>query len=404
MAATATLLSKAITVAPGNEAICEIRVRNGGQVVDQFTLEVLGDAAGWAIVEPATVSLFPGAESVARIRFKPPRVSSVKARAIPFAVRVRSREDSRASMVEEGVVEVGAFHDTFTELIPRTARGSLSARAQLALDNRGNTRVDARLTASDPDRKLNFAITPPALVAEPGMAAFARLRLSPRERFFTGPPKTLPYKVFVHQEGQTTLAADGVVLQEGLLPGWLVPAAVALLGLAALLLILWLTVLQPTIKSAATAAVAPQASVAASAATRLSAAAALVPATGGAKSGAATTGSTSNPFGGDPQDGRIRATQDQAGTISPQGNLTLNDIIFENPDGTSGVLSLIRQDPATGSTVLLVENLDNFRDLDFHFVSPIVVLKGQQLILSCSPPKNQSCGGAMYYSGYFKQG
>jgi hypothetical protein len=392
-----------VTVAPGDEASCEIRIRNAGQVVDQFSLEVLGDASGWALVEPPTVSLFPGAESVARIRFKPPRVSSVRSRAIPFAVRVRSREDSRASMVEEGVVEVGAFHDTFAELVPRTARGSLAARAQLALDNRGNTRINARLTASDPDRKLNFAITPPALVVEPGTAGFARLRLSPRDRFFTGPPKTLPFKVFAHQDGQPPLAADGVMLQVGLLPGWLVPVIAAVLGLAALLLILWLTVLQPSIKSAATAAVAPQASAAASAATRAVQAAAQVPASSGSKTGS-TTGSTSNPFGGDPQDGRIKATQEQAGTIAPQGNLTINDIIFENPDGTSGVLSLSRLDPSTGSTTLLVENLDNFRDLDFHFVSPIVVLKGQQLILSCSPPKGQSCAGAMYYSGYFKQG
>src|SRR5438093_10219884 len=124
MAATAALASKAVTVTPGGEAVTEVRVRNSGTVVDQFTLEVLGDAAGWAIVEPSTLSLFPGAEATARIRFKPPRVSSVQAKAIPFAVRVRSREDARASMVEEGVVEVGAFQDTFAELIPRTARGS----------------------------------------------------------------------------------------------------------------------------------------------------------------------------------------------------------------------------------------------------------------------------------------
>ena len=172
MAATATLASKAVTVTPGGEAVSEVRVRNSGTVVDQFTLEVLGDASAWAIVEPDVIPLFPGAEAVARIRFKPPKSSSVLARAVPFAVRVKSREDARASLVEEGVVEVGPFNDTFAELIPRTAKGRSRAHARLALDNRGNVRINTRLTAADPDRKLNFTITPPALSSEPGTASF----------------------------------------------------------------------------------------------------------------------------------------------------------------------------------------------------------------------------------------
>src|SRR2546423_6518018 len=107
MAATATLASKTVMVTPGGEAVSEVRVRNSGTIVDQFTLEVLGDAAAWAIVEPAVVPLFPGAEAVARIKFKPPKSSSVPSRAIPLAVRVKSREDAPASLVEEGLVELG---------------------------------------------------------------------------------------------------------------------------------------------------------------------------------------------------------------------------------------------------------------------------------------------------------
>src|SRR5713226_262269 len=268
MAATATLATKAITVTPGGEAVSEVRIRNSGTVVDQFTLEVLGDASAWAIVEPAVIPLFPGAEAVARIRFKPPKSSSVPARAVPFAVRVKSREDSRASLVEEGMVEVGPFNDTFAELIPRTAKGSSRARAQLALDNRGNVRITARLTAADPDRKLNFTITPPVLTAEPGTASFASIRLSPRQRFLAGPPKINPYKVHVHQDGLPTITVDGTMQQEGLIPPWLLPALIGLAALILVLVLLWFLVLKPNIQSAATQAVAPQASAATSAAAR----------------------------------------------------------------------------------------------------------------------------------------
>src|SRR2546427_1660219 len=257
MAATATLASKAVTVTPGGEAFSEVRIRNSGTVVDQFTVEVLGDASAWAIVEPAVIPLFPGAEAVARIRFKPPKSSSVPARVVPFAVRVKSREDARASLVEEGVVEVGPFNDTAAELIPRTAKGSSHARAQLALDNRGNVRINARLTAADPDRKLNFTITPPALTAEPGTASFASIRMAPRQRFLTGPPKTNPYKVLVHQDGLPTITVDGTMQQEGRIPPWLLPAIIGLAALALVLVLLWFFLLKPSIQSAATAAVAP---------------------------------------------------------------------------------------------------------------------------------------------------
>src|SRR3989440_13008307 len=300
MAATATLASKTVKVTPGGEAVSEVRVHNSGTIVDQFTLEVLGDSAAWAIVEPSVVPLFPGAEAVARIKFKPPKSSSVPARAIPFAVRVKSQEDARASLVEEGVVEVGPFNDTSAELIPRTARGSSRARAQLALDNRGNVRVNARLTAADPDRKLNFTITPPALTAEAGTASFATVRLSPRQRFLTGPPKLNPYKVLVHQDGLPTITVDGSMQQEGLIPRWLVPA---LIGLAALLLIaviLWFALLKPSISSAAKDAVAPQASAAQSAAARAQVAA---NAAGQKPAGGGATGA--NPFGGDAYAARL---------------------------------------------------------------------------------------------------
>src|SRR5256885_14512239 len=87
MAATATLASKAVTVTPGGEAVSEVRVRNPGTVVDQFTLEVLGDASAWAIVEPAVIPLFPGGVAAARIRLEPPKSSCGPARAGPLAVR-----------------------------------------------------------------------------------------------------------------------------------------------------------------------------------------------------------------------------------------------------------------------------------------------------------------------------
>jgi len=396
MAATATLASKAVNVTPGGEAVSEVRVRNSGTVVDQFTLEVLGDASAWAIVEPAVIPLFPGAEAVARIRFKPPKSSSVPARAVPFAVRVKSREDARASLVEEGVVEVGPFNDTFAELIPRTAKGRSRAHARLALDNRGNVRINARLTAADPDRKLNFTITPPALTSEAGTASFASVRMSPRQRFLTGPPKINPYKVLVHQDGLPTITVDGTMQQEGLIPPWLLPALIGLAALALLLVLLWFVLLRPSIQSAATQAVAPQASAANAAAVRAQeAAAGTKPSTGG---GGATG---ANPFGGDAYAARLSGGG--VLVIPGDGGLSVTDLVFENPNGYTGDLKLSRFNASKSQDQLLLQlKLDNFRDLDFHFITPLTFQKNDKMELSCIQPDGSTCDASVYYSGYFK--
>ena len=395
MAATATLASKAVTVTPGGEAVSEVRVRNSGTVVDQFTLEVLGDASAWAIVEPAVIPLFPGAEAVARIRFKPPKSSSVPARAVPFAVRVKSREDARASLVEEGVVEVGPFNDTFAELIPRTAKGRSRAHARLALDNRGNVRISARLTAADPDRKLNFTITPPALSSEPGTASFASVRMSPKQRFLTGPPKTNPYKVIVHQDGLPPITVDGTMQQEGLIPPWLLPALIGLAALALVLVLLWFLLLKPNIQSAATAAVAPQTSSLQAQVNSLKAQ--NPPTTGGG--GGGVTGA--NPFGGDAYAARLVGSSSL--TIPADGGLSVTDLVFENPNGLTGDLKLQRFNAKTNrDEVLLQLKLDNFRDLDFHFITPLTFQKNDRIELTCAPPEGTTCDASVYYSGYFK--
>ena len=400
MAATATLATKTVTVTPGGEAVSEVRIRNSGTIVDQFTLEVLGDSSAWAIVEPAVVPLFPGAEAVARIRFKPPKSSSVKAGPIPFAVRVKSREDARASLVEEGVVEVGPFNDTTAELIPRTAKGRSRARAQLAVDNRGNVRTNARLTAADPDRKLNFTITPQAITAEPGTVGFASIKLSPRQRFLTGPPKLNPYKVNVHQDGLPTITVDGSMQQEGLIPPWLIPVAIAAAALLLILVVLWFVLLKPALTSDAKQAQLQAQAAQSTAAKALSAAQAAVagkPVPTGLATGP-------NPFNGDQWSGRmaLNSKTDKAGAsatlvVPAGGGASITDLIFENPNGDSGSIEFRR-----GNDVLLSMRLENFRDLDFHYIAPLIFKENQSLVLSCSPDPGSQCTSSVHFSGYAK--
>ena len=54
-----------------------------------------------------------------------------------------------------------------------------------------------------------------------------------------------------------------------------------------------------------------------------------------------------------------------------RATLYITDLVFSNPNGSTGALRLRRS-----GQDLMVLRLENFRDLDFHFVSPIVVGPG----------------------------
>src|SRR3954469_6479350 len=248
MSASATIPATPLLVQPGGEVSVFIQVRNTGEIVDQYVFEVLGEAAQWAHIEPTELSLFPDAEGEIKLSFKPPRDAATAAGSIPFGLKVISKEHPEDSTVAEGVLEVGLFTDSGAELLPRTSRGRLAGKHELAFDNRGNRRINAQLTAADPDNKLRFRFSPPALVSPPGTAVFAKVAVRPKRKFLWGRPKTYPFKVFIESEGETPLAVDGTIFQEQLIPKW----STALVAVAGILFLLWAFLLRPSIEDTAT--------------------------------------------------------------------------------------------------------------------------------------------------------
>ncbi len=399
MGAIAVLGTRSIAVAPGAQASVEIKVRNNGTVVDQFSVQVLGDAAAWSTSEPPVISLFPGAEQTARVTFKPPRSPGVPAGPMPFGVRVASQEDPAGSVVEEGQLQVGAYSETSAELAPRTSRGRTGATHDLAIDNRGNTILNASVTGLDPDRTLAYDIKPPALVIDPGAAAFTKVAVRPRRRFWRGQPKTHAFQVQL-DGGPAPVLVGGSMLQEPMLPPWLLKALALLLAALVALALIWVLFLQPAIRSTAQES-----------AEEVLAGVGITPNPNGngngngngqptptpTTPGQSTSPATPTPTPGaagvqTPTDGRLEAGETPA-TPSDDRTLYVTDLVFSNPNGTSGTVRLRRS-----GDDLFVLNLDNFRDLDFHFVTPIAVRSDQSLRLVCEGV----CDGppAVYFSGY----
>ncbi len=439
MGASLILLNTTLSVDPGGENGCEVRVHNTGAVVDQFTFTVVGDTARWASFDPPTISLMPGEQGSTTLRFRPPRSPDTPAASLPFGVKATSREDPEGSVVEEGVLVVGRFLDTFAEIIPRTSRGRYSGRHEIAADNRGNARLNAAVSATDPDNQLGFEFHPPALAADSNTAVFSRLTVRPRKRFLRGPTRTHQFQVFVRPEGAGPMTLDASMLQEAVIPKWVPKAVVGLLAGLAILAVLGRVVTNSAAQSAAQTQVAP---VAARADTLqkqqdqtnvglISAQQALhkidpsyvvptqtaIPIPPPLESPSPSTRTPTSPAEtGSPVDGRLGVTaapgQDaQSAYNAPSGKtLSVTDLVLENPQSDSGTLFIQRD-----STVLLQLRLDNFRDFDYHWTSPLVFLPKQHLTLrahceNAAPAPGQSgagqpaksCTPAAYFSGLLR--
>jgi len=403
--ARATLSAGHVAVVPGSEASIEVRVRNNGAVVDEFRIEVVGEAAGWATAVPASLNLFPGAEGTSTITFRPPASADVVAGAVPFGVRVVSREDASGSVTEEGTVEVQPLVSVGIDVTPRTSRGRRQMAHEVAVNNHGNSPVAVELVASDPDQHLAFDLSPSSVTVGPGEAVFAKLRIRPTTKHGSGPPLTRPFQVVAAAPGgEPYAAAQAMAVQDPIRPPWLRRAVMwtilGLVGLAAL----WFALLKPTVESAAREAVKEDDTPVT-----------IGPGGGGSGGGGSGSGSGSSGSGSDsgsgstdgaggvvgsqPIDGRLFLTSSGSTDFTvPDGQvLQLTDIVLQNPSGNTGSLRIQR-----GDTPLLVVELANFRDLDYHFVAPIVFTGGQKLVLAadCTSP---GCNPGAYFAGFISK-
>jgi hypothetical protein len=417
MTARSVLATPALHVEPGSVAVAQLTIRNTGSVVDHFHVQVLGDAARWATVTPETLPLFPDAEGVVSISFQPARVSAARAGATPFGVKVTSEVDPSDTSVEEGTLDIGVFTELSGELVPLISHGSRTGKHQLACDNKGNTPLTLAFGGVDQEEALRFAFNPTSVVAEPGTATIVTVRAHPRKRFLTGAAKTHRFQTIIQPREAPPVTVDGSMVQTPILPTWLPKALAALVVLAIAAVVLWLTVLNPAIKSTATTA-----------ANNALSAAGIKPGGGGGGGGSGSPTPTPSsatvtpPPGssGGPASGRLTVRTGAGNSTGCPGNgaeeftppagntFSLTDLVFQNPNGDTGVLTLSRG--CGNGSVLFQEQLSNFRDLDYHFVNPFT-FSGQAMVLQlqCTAPgppppatANGQCSDAMVWSGSIK--
>ncbi len=235
MGTSVSVQQSALAVNPGSSVSTELRIRNTGDVVDQFAFQPLGDAAAWITVDPPVVRLFPATDQVVTVTIAPPRISTSKPGISNWAVKAIPAEDPAGAAVAEGTVDVGQFFEIGAELQPVTGRARLTGRFELAIDNRGNVDVPVRLTGTDAEQTLGFEFDPVQVDSQPGAAHFAKIKIKPATKIWRGQPKNHPFQVVVEPQVRADAGAGtpasvaapivvpGNLLQEPIIPN--VPAS-----------------------------------------------------------------------------------------------------------------------------------------------------------------------------------
>lgn len=442
MSTSARLERQSVQLAAGTVEQVPLQIRNDGEIVEAYRIEVLGTPGAWATVEPAEiVGLFPGAETTAVISFAPPRSASVPAGQLSFGVRVVPTEHPDDTVVPEGMVEILPFLDSTAELVPRTSRGRTGATHHVALDNRGNVPLTVTLEPVGQDA-LDIEPRPRMLTVPPGEAAFADLRVKPLKRIWRGPAVTHPFSLVARAEDTTPATLDGTHLQESILPPWFLKALLALLALLLALALLWFLVFKPTIESAAQAAVQDEIDEATQAAEEAAAAAEAAQeqaAQAQEQARQATTAAQSSQAAAGEATDAIRQVEqvvdpgvlgalvapvaerfhttvpagqtlpvDEPYVVAEGATLRLNDFVLSNPQGDFGRV-VVTLDERT----LFDLALENFRSVDYHFQEPIVAGEGAELTMTvrcdevgvppAQNPAPTTCDTAVFYGGTLLQ-
>ncbi|MGQ4420950.1 hydrolytic protein, partial [Streptomyces sp. SAS_269] len=248
----------AVTVTPGDTTTTTLTVRNDSDIVEAYSLEVVGDCASWTTVEPARVSLYPGTFETVTLRLEPPRSPEIRAGEMPLGVRVLPAEHPDAVQVLETTVHIEEFRELRTELAPRRRRGWLRGRYRLAVQNQGNTPAQVCFTAGQAGEELAFAFNPAKPKLEPGESAEVGLRVRTGKPVWFGSPVVWQFTVDTtddrDQDAQpgsydtvVRTPLDAEFVQIPIFPKWLLALLAALLAL----LIAWFALIRPTVRSAA---------------------------------------------------------------------------------------------------------------------------------------------------------
>jgi hypothetical protein len=385
MTITTSLEPATTTSMPGIAVPLALRLHNREFTTQVVTVTPTGPLAEYTVVDPAQFELEPDqsvdvAYSVTLPLSLPPGLHTSV-----ISVVVDGAEVATAA----ATVDVMAVAAHAALIGPPRSKSSGNGRHRITIANRGNVPVDVTVVAMTDDPTIDLQPEMSHLSVDAGTSTFVDITAIPHEKFWNGPPVEHGFMIATIGNDGQSFDLHGVFEQRPRLRPWWGPA---LAGAAVALLIgtiLWFTVLAPYVRSTAEDVnEADQAALDAKI----------------AELDKSAAEAEELPFG-EPGDLRLSvdASEGQSATDTfrvPAATVwSVTDVIFQNPTGAAGEVTLMRDDD-----ILLVEELANFRDLDFNLVAPFVFEGDSNITMSvtCSAPgpSQSSCSVGTTLTGF----
>lgn len=402
----AELSSSAIVVSPGGEEVERLTIRNLGTTTESYAVVPLGICAGWTLIDPPTLTLFPGEEQTLKVTLRPPRSPSVAAGDSVLALRIVPHGQPDDAATIEASLTVLSFAQRRLSVLQPVQRARRRATYDIVLENQGNAQASCRLVLADAAGHLIGRFDPPSIGVDPGQNATSQVRVTAKGLRWTGGTQTLPFTIEAAQDGFAPADTTATLLQPTILSrrtvGGLAMVVAALIGVGAA----WSWVVRPAIDDAAADAVgqlvidtvAPTDTIDISDDPDDS-----VPPD---DSTPVTAPDVDASDAGTPISFRMSITSVVGGTAAeefvPRRNqqVEITDIVLQNPNEDSGTLTISND----GETLLVFQLVDLLSYEPIELQTPIVVSPGTPLTVtvSCTSAGDATtgvCNPAVFFSG-----
>jgi len=390
MAVTAKFVPDRIDLLPNTPTTMTLRLYNGHDERREVSLVASGSLNDHVRLDTAIVTLDPNQiVDVPAAVFAPPTVQAgtytIDVQATVGTASAPSPEGENSGpppspevVVASGTVEISAHSDYSITLQPVMSRGARGGRHTARVANTGNVALSLELSPDDADDgQLSVVVEPSSMSVPPGLTGDATVRVTPATTYWSGPNQDHVVALHATSADGRTDALVGAYRQRPKLPNWVGPAAAG--AFAALLLgaIAWFAFARPWVQDTADEAAAEAIELdRAALQERID------------ELEVAAAEAEELPLG-TPLDIRLQVeptggnTEQDAATVESDTIVSITDVVFQNPTGAVGTVSLQR-----GDEILLQSELANFRDFDLHFVAPYQFDDADKIVLSveCRTP------------------
>jgi hypothetical protein len=333
-----------VELRPGTSLSLSLSVENLSDHTETYTVVAAGLTAAWVTVTRPNITLFGGSRDVIEVVVRPPALHTTTAGPTSVAVRIIPLEDPDNTVVAESTVIIQSFDDRRIGVLQPAQRARRRAHFEFMVENHGNNLASCRLHLIDPTNRVDGTFDPPAVGVAPGSASLVRLHLSARRGGFRRAERQLDFDIEATQPDHDPAMGHAALIQPATVPAGAVWRLAGVAALVVLVLVAWLGVVRPEIRSAAERAVDERV-LAVGAGTGVT--------TTVADAGVDPGASGDTPRAGRADEGEafttrlavsvgVGATGSESYRVPDGSRFLVTDVVVQNPNADLGTASLLR--------------------------------------------------------------